>query len=114
MTGPTTGTATTAADGSYSFTGLTAGTYTLTETQPANFGDGKDTAGSLGGSTAVDDVIGNIAVAIGKNGTDYNFGERPTGLNGQVFLDLDNDGIVDPGEVGIAGVVINLNGTDIN
>ncbi|MBL8794410.1 MAG: carboxypeptidase regulatory-like domain-containing protein, partial [Planctomycetia bacterium] len=101
----------TAADGSYHFTGLQAGNYTITETQPANVGDGKDTAGSLGGDTTVNDAI-SVTLGIGQQGVNYNFGERPTGLNGRVFLDLDDDGIVDPGEVGIAGVVINLTGVD--
>ncbi|MCI0378734.1 MAG: choice-of-anchor E domain-containing protein [Gemmataceae bacterium] len=67
-------TATTGIDGSYSFTGLLAGTYELTETQPDNFNDGKDTIGSQGGTVANDHFSG-IALAAGQNGTDNNFGE---------------------------------------
>ena len=37
--------------------------YTITETQPAGLLDGLDTAGSLGGDAAVNDVISGIVVA---------------------------------------------------
>ncbi|MCI0640450.1 MAG: choice-of-anchor E domain-containing protein [Gemmataceae bacterium] len=66
--------ATTGIDGSYSFTGLLAGTYELIETQPENFNDGKDTIGSQGGTVANDHFSG-ITLAAGQNGTDNNFGE---------------------------------------
>ncbi len=66
---------TTASDGSYSFTNLNPGTYTLTETLPSNFVPGQPTAGSLGGTTSGYNVIGNITVTAGANGTNYNFGE---------------------------------------
>jgi hypothetical protein len=45
-----TATTTTASDGSYSFTTLRPGTYAVTETHPAGYTDGKDTAGSAGGT----------------------------------------------------------------
>jgi len=51
------------------------GTYTLTELHPAAYADGKDRAGSLGG-TAANDVIRQITLAGGQNGIYYNFGER--------------------------------------
>ncbi|MCH9639615.1 MAG: carboxypeptidase regulatory-like domain-containing protein, partial [Betaproteobacteria bacterium] len=50
-------TTTTGADGSYSFTGLDAGTYSVVEpNQPAGKNDGQETAGSTGGNTDVNDT----------------------------------------------------------
>ena len=40
-----------ATTGAYSFTDLFPGTYTITETQPAGYLDGKDTIGTPGGTT---------------------------------------------------------------
>jgi hypothetical protein len=74
-------TATTNADGTYSFTGLRNGLYSLLETQPAGYVDGVDTIGSLGGSYQGGGIIGNdlfynILLQDGENvGVDYNFGE---------------------------------------
>jgi len=61
-------------DGSYLFENLLPGTYELTETQPAGYLDGTDSAGSLGG-TAGNDVIGEIVVGSAQDGTGYDFGE---------------------------------------
>ncbi|SFK11589.1 Cna protein B-type domain-containing protein, partial [Nitrosomonas aestuarii] len=82
-------TTTTAADGSYSFTGLDAGTYSVVEpTQPAGKNDGKETAGSTGGNTDVNDIISQITVNAGENSTDNNFGEvTPTpGIDIEKFV----------------------------
>ena len=63
-------------DGTYTFTGLRPGTYSVAETtQPSGYLDGIDTAGSAGGSTATNDVISNIVIASGTTATGYNFGE---------------------------------------
>ena len=107
-------TVTTDANGNYSFTNLRPGTYTITETQPPGFVDGLDTAGTLGGSTATKNVISNITVSAGQNGTGYLFGENGTGITGSVYVDSNNNGIRDPGEVGIANVTITLTGLDIS
>ena len=74
------------ANGEYVFDGLRpddgAG-YTITETQPAGFLDGIDTAGSLGGDATLNDVISAIPVAPADTGTDYLFGELvPASLSG--------------------------------
>src|SRR5690606_27646078 len=44
----------TAVNGFYIFSDLLAGTYTITETQPNGFLDGKDTIGTPGGTTGND------------------------------------------------------------
>ena len=77
-------TTTTATDGTYQFTDLQAGIYTLTETQIAGYDDGIDTVGTLGGNTSVNDVFGNITVA-GGSGTGYNFGNRAMPLPAPVI-----------------------------
>ena len=64
----------TAADGSYSFANLRPGTYMITETQPTAFITGKDTIGTLGGSTRRNEFF-QIPVPAGVAGVQYNFGE---------------------------------------
>lgn len=71
---PVSETTTTDANGDYSFTGLLSGTYTITETQPAGYGDGADTAGSTGG-TVTNDVISEIVLAAGVASVDNDFAE---------------------------------------
>lgn len=110
-------TTTTAADGSYSFTNLRPGDYKINETQPAGYDDGKDTVGDAGGSNAVNDELSGVILDGCKHAKGYNFGEKKKpklhSLSGFVFDDCpNNDGIKDPGELGIAGVTIVLTGTD--
>jgi len=110
-------TAPTGADGQYVFVNVRPGTYSLTETQPQGFLDGKDTPGTpFGGVVVANDVISDINIDCDPNapsGVDYNFGELiPSSLCGKVYWDLNNDGIPEPGEPGIAGVTVTLSGTD--
>ncbi len=101
------------AQGFYAFTGLAAGTYTVTESQPVAYLDGRDTAGSNGGSTATNDVISNVVLAAGDNSVNNNFGELVGAqIRGTVYCDDNNDGIQQAGEVGLGGVTITLTGTD--
>ena len=69
-------TATTNSNGIYQFNNLFSGNYTITETQPTGYNDGKDTIGSLGGNATINDTFSNIVVAAGATGTGYNFGEQ--------------------------------------
>ena len=109
---PVSSTTTAAADGTYSFTNLRPGDYTITETQPAGYLDGGDAVGTLGG-TLGNDTVTDITVTAGANGTGYDFGElATTSLAGSVYHDVDNDGVRDGGEPGIAGVAVDLTGTD--
>ena len=99
-------------NGAYKFTNLRPGTYTVTETQPSNYLDGKATAGTDGG-TAGYDVIGNFMLASGTNGTGNNFGElKPASLSGFVYLDQNKNGVVDCTDTAIANVTVTLTGVD--
>ncbi len=99
-------TTTTDADGDYSFTDLLPGTYVVTETQPAGYLDGDETAGSLGGDISTNDVIAAIALDANQSSTDNDFAEyQPASISGSVVDDFGN---------GIAGVEIVLSGTDVN
>ncbi len=94
-------TAVTDVTGFYLFAGLAAGDYTATvdvTTVPA--GHAPSTATSVSHTLAPDEDF-----------LDADFGFLPLGSIGDfVWLDLDGDGVQDPGEPGIAGVTVNLNG----
>lgn len=112
----------TAADGTYSFTGLRPGNpagYTLTETQPAGIGDYPlatgTQAGTISGSTVGTAALNRIsAIVLPQNaaGVNYNFRDNASGFSGFVYLDANNDGAFGGGETGIDGVTITLTGTD--
>ncbi|MFP5392948.1 MAG: SdrD B-like domain-containing protein, partial [Gammaproteobacteria bacterium] len=109
-------------NGAWSFTGLKAGAYVLTETQPASHADGRESAGTAGGTVNNSEfnaapqfnTIGAIVLAAGVDATGYAFGERPIptsgAIGGSVFVDLNNDGRPGAGETGIANVTVRLSG----
>jgi len=102
----------TSAYGTYSFDKLARGTYSVTETQPANYLDGKDSIGNSGGTLSPDKVSA-IVLTSGSVVSNINFGELvPASIRGTVFADTNNDGNKDPGESGIGGITITLKGTD--
>jgi hypothetical protein len=68
-------------NGSYQFTGLLPGVYTITETQPPGFFDGSVQAGSLGGLTSFNQ-ISNITLGSGVNGIGNNFAELAQVITG--------------------------------
>ena len=105
------------ADGTFAFTSLQGGTYTLTEVQPAGVIDGRETAGSIGGTvensdfddSAARNQIGNIVIASGQQASGYLFGEQSTGnLQGFVYADTNNNGLKDNGEAGLVGIRVTL------
>src|SRR5207249_4341903 len=72
-------TTTTNTSGYYSFSNLQPGTYSVTETQPPNSMDGKETVGTVNGTTdgtsTTNDVIASIVLKCNNAGINYNFGE---------------------------------------
>ena len=96
---PTTGaviaTTMTAGDGSYLFAGITPGNYRVQETDPNGF------VSTTGNTMPVVVPAGGAATA--------NFGDQAKGtVAGAVFIDLNGDGVRDPGEAGIGGVTVSL------
>ncbi|MFN0055956.1 MAG: SdrD B-like domain-containing protein [Planctomycetales bacterium] len=108
LTAPLTG-----SSGAYNFSNLRPGTYTITETQPAGYLDGKDTRGTVSnggliGSQANDKFI-NLGLNSGSVAQNYLFGELlPASIGDFVWRDTNTDGIQDPGEPGLAGVTVTL------
>ena len=81
----------TAADGSYHFDKLLAATYRIQVVPLSNFLDGKDTAGTVGGTTrgSVSQDQIEVQLASGDTGTDYNFsmsGLQPRLISLRLFL----------------------------
>ena len=71
--------AVTGPDGSYHFGELFAGTYVVEQVQPANYIDGRDTLGTVGGAPrGTVDGSDRFRIELGPNdhATEYNFGER--------------------------------------
>lgn len=76
-------------DGSYRFTNLPTGNYTVTETQPAAFLDGIDSHnGTTIGGESEHDQFANVQLPGGQNTSGFNFGERGlrTDLIGRTLL----------------------------
>src|SRR5262249_27918003 len=70
------------AHGIVEFFNLRPGTYTLSETQPAGYIDGRDVLGTVNGvvtaDATVNDRFSGITLANpGSEAVNYNFGERP-------------------------------------
>src|SRR5690606_17597179 len=91
--------------------------YTITETQPAGYIDGRHTAGNatVPGSTATPNVIDGIAIDPGQEATGYLFGELANAtISGTVYLDRDDDGAQGPGDPGIPDVTVTIEGAGID
>jgi serine-aspartate repeat-containing protein C/D/E len=102
------------ADGAYCFLNLIGGEYTIREVQPTDYVDGKDSVGSVSGSTVgekTNDVFTKVVVRGGQKGIEYNFGEiRLSSIEGFVHADADGDCVFDTnkGDSPIANVTMQL------
>ena len=92
----------TAADGSYSFTGLAAGSYTVTVATPTGF------LVSPGAGSRVSPAA--VTLTAGQNRTDVDFGflQSNGSIGDTVFLDADGNGVQNGTEVGYAGATVTL------
>ena len=90
--------------GNFSFTNLTAGTYSVTEVLPSGYR--QTTPSILGRGFVV------VSVAPGQNVQGVLFGNQliPAfgAISGMKFNDLNGNGVLDPGEPGLAGVTIGI------
>lgn len=122
---PVTRSTTTGTNGDYSFTNLPPGTYSVIEpTQPPHTLNGQTVAGTINGvampgatvtgKAITPSEIGNIVLGVNEHSVQNNFGEIAMNgsIAGRVWLDRNNDGVIDGDEVGIAGVTVRLTGTD--
>jgi len=125
-------TTTSDASGNWSFT-VPAGNYTVTESQPAAFLPGITRAGSSSGagSSAGTVPASGAGVTSGPNGSNANtlqnvvlgtggsstnnlFGEvRAASLSGRVYQDADYNNALTSGEPGIAGIAMQITGSDL-
>ncbi len=101
ITGTTvTQTTTTDANGNYNFTGLTAGTYTISETQKDGWVQTAPTTGTY-----------TVTITSGANITGQDFGNKKKfSIYGMKFNDRNGNGKRDAGEEGLAGWHIKLVG----
>jgi large repetitive protein len=104
----------TASDGSYSFTGLSAGSYEVELTASSKLAMGMPSAGSAGGTDGTNDI--QLTLAAGQSATDYNFSVlgaqtdeislrmflASTGSLSQFLTSLHTPPTVDPGASGAA------------
>lgn len=113
--------ATTDSTGRYELAGLRGANgagYTLTQTQPAGYLEGRATAGTgvtgaAGAASVNGNVISGVGIAITDTAINYNFGElRPSSIAGRVYLDLDSSNAFTSGEPGVAGVTVTVTGND--
>ncbi len=104
----------TGADGTYLFDHLAPGTYSVHEIQPAGYFSGATYVGSAGGVKS-NDLVTEIVLTSGTNAVHYDFCEIPPAkLCGWVYVDTNNNGVRDAGEVGISGVTLTLKDADGN
>jgi Ca2+-binding RTX toxin-like protein len=109
---PTADTTTTAANGSYTFTGLAAGTYRVDVIAPT--GTTFSPAGSsstLTNATIGTNGLSTSPIVLGSNTivTNQDAGVyKAASFSGTVFVDNNNDGLEDNADTGLAGVTVQL------
>ncbi len=116
--GATVATTTTGADGSYSFTGLAPGSYSIRVEPPVGH---EFTVQDAGGDDAIDSdvdlttgVTGSYTVTAGQvvTGVDAGLVVLPVAVGETVFLDSNGNGVLDLGETGLPGVTITITDAD--
>jgi protocatechuate 3,4-dioxygenase beta subunit len=87
----------TGANGNYTLTGVGPGTYTVEEVPQSGYIQ----------TTAP--AIYSVTVVQGQNSTGLNFGDfQLATVGGELFNDIHDDGILDPGDPGLAGWTVEL------
>ncbi len=105
-------TATTAPDGSFRFFGLLSGDYSLSETTPAGYLDGKEAPGTKGGTLRANQVS-RIHLNLKAAGVRYRFAKLVLAvLSGVAYVDGYGDGLYHPDDKGLVGVPVTLTWTD--
>lgn len=99
-------TTTTAVDGSYSFSNLPDGDFTVEVTDTDNVLDGH--WHSLGTDSAPDPTTVTLNSGNTSETLDFGYYIDPATVGDLVWLDLDADGIQDGGEPGLPGVVVTM------
>lgn len=115
--------------GVYSFTGLSAGTYSVCQTgQPSGTINGTTSAGtinSVNGSTGASGIASNsssttsqiVGIILNGDGSSgavsgsdgNNFAEVvPSSISGTVFSDINNNGVQNGSDIGLSNVTINI------
>lgn len=111
------GTTTTDANGNYSFTNLSAGTYFAEFTKPSGYTASPKDAGSDDSKDSDADVTtgktGNYTLVAGQNNITVDAGfyvtpPAPVSIGDKVWNDIDKDGVQDNGEAGIPNVTVKL------
>ncbi|WP_338663291.1 SdrD B-like domain-containing protein [Pararoseomonas sp. SCSIO 73927] len=110
-------TTTTSANGTYSFTGVTPGTYQVGFVTPAGT---VFSAQDQGGNDAVDSDASpangrTAAITLASGGSAANVSAgvfTPTTVSGSAFVDANGDGVLSGGEAGAAGVAVQLLAAD--
>ncbi|VVB91156.1 SdrD B-like domain protein [uncultured archaeon] len=100
-------TQTTAPDGSYNFTNLTDGNYTVGEVLQPGWIQTAPAVSMTGSATYTVNISGGNGV-VGKDFGNFQLGS----VSGTKFEDLNANGVRDPNESGLAGWNITINGTD--
>ncbi|MGC8873427.1 MAG: SdrD B-like domain-containing protein, partial [Chloroflexia bacterium] len=104
---PLVATTTSASDGTYRFEGLAAGAY-FVRVDESNFAGGP--LEGMYGTNEPDNLSGVILLGEGQAYLDADFGYRGNAyaIGDYLWSDADSDGIQDPGEPGIGGVLLEL------
>ena len=98
-------------NGFYIFNNLADGTYTITQTQPLNYYDGKEAENNVPFESGNNQI--SVAVSAGNYYENNNFGELlPADISGVAYYDLDGDQDRQDTETGRAGIQVTLSGTN--